>query len=41
MDLQKVVDEARPMLEEFLADVGLYQSGTPLEIGRASCRERV
>ena len=34
MDLQKVVDEARPMLEEFLADVGLYQSGTPLDCAR-------
>jgi hypothetical protein len=31
MDPQKVIAEARPMLEEFLGDVGLYRPGTPLD----------
>jgi hypothetical protein len=31
MDLQKVIDDAKPMLEEFLSDVGLYRSDSPLD----------
>jgi hypothetical protein len=31
-DLQRVVDEARPMLEEFLCDIGLHRADTPLNL---------
>jgi hypothetical protein len=27
MDLQQVIDESRPMLEEFLSDIGIYRGG--------------
>jgi hypothetical protein len=27
MDLQEVIDESRPMLEEFLSDLGIYRAG--------------
>jgi hypothetical protein len=33
-DLQRVIDEARPMLEEFLGDIGLHHAGTPLDLPR-------
>jgi hypothetical protein len=33
-DLQRVIDEARPMLEEFLCDIGLHRAGTPLDLAR-------
>lgn len=29
-DPQQVIDESRPMLEEFLRDVGIYQPGRPI-----------
>jgi hypothetical protein len=29
-DPQKVIDESRPMLEEFLSDLGMYQPGQSL-----------
>jgi hypothetical protein len=29
-DPQQVIDESRPMLEEFLSDVGIYQPGQPI-----------
>jgi hypothetical protein len=31
-DLQAVIEEARPMLEEFLVDIGLHRSGTPVKL---------
>lgn len=31
-DLQQVIDESRPMLEEFLSDVGLHRMGDPLDL---------
>lgn len=33
VDPKKVIDESRPMLEEFLRDIGLYCEG-PLDFGR-------
>jgi hypothetical protein len=33
-DLQPVIDEARPMLEEFLGDIGLHRAGAPLDLPR-------
>jgi hypothetical protein len=33
-DLGRVVDEARPMLEEFLRDIGLHREGTLLDLSR-------
>lgn len=33
-DLQRVIDEAKPMLEEFLCDIGLHRAGTPLDLPR-------
>jgi len=31
-DLQRVIDEARPMLEDFLSSVGLHRIGLPLSL---------
>jgi hypothetical protein len=31
---QQVIDESRPMLEEFLSDIGLHRAGTPLDLPR-------
>jgi hypothetical protein len=33
-DLQPIIDEARPMLEEFLGDIGLHRTGTSLDLPR-------
>lgn len=33
-NLQRVIDEARPMLEEFLSEIGLHQAGTRLDLPR-------
>lgn len=30
VDPQQVIDESRPMLEEFLSDVGIYHPGQPI-----------
>jgi hypothetical protein len=30
-DLQRVIDESLPMLEEFLSDIGLHRPGRPLD----------
>jgi hypothetical protein len=30
VDPQQVIDESRPMLEEFLGDVGIFQPGQPI-----------
>ncbi len=30
IDPQQVIDESRPMLEEFLSDVGIYHPGQPI-----------
>ncbi len=32
---QQVIEESRPMLTEFLEDVGLHQSGAPLDLKQA------
>jgi len=32
-DPQQVIDESRPMLEEFLGDVGIYHPGQPIADG--------
>jgi hypothetical protein len=32
MDVQQVINESRPMLEEFLEGIGLRQSGDQLEL---------
>ena len=32
MNLQQVIDESRPMLEEFLTMIGLHKSGSPLNL---------
>ena len=29
---QQVIDESKPMLDEFLSVIGLYQMGTPLDL---------
>jgi hypothetical protein len=29
-DLQQIIDESRPMLEEFLVDAGIYRRGDPI-----------
>ena len=34
MDAQKVIDEARPMLEAFLSDIGIHSAGRPLDFPR-------
>jgi hypothetical protein len=34
MDAQRVIDEARPMLEEFLSAIGLHRAGSPLDLPR-------
>ncbi len=34
MDAQRVVDESRPMLEEFLSEIGLHRAGYPLDFPR-------
>ena len=34
MDAQRVIDESRPMLEEFLSDIGLHRPGSPLDLRR-------
>jgi hypothetical protein len=34
MDAQRVIDESRPMLEEFLSEVGLHRAGCPLDFPR-------
>lgn len=31
LELQRVIDEAKPMLEEFLCDIGLHCAGNPLD----------
>src|SRR5438045_396771 len=33
-DPQRVIDEARPMLEDFLSRVGVHRAGHPLDIRR-------
>jgi hypothetical protein len=33
-DLQRVIDEAKPMLEEFLVQIGLHRPGHPLDLAR-------
>jgi hypothetical protein len=33
VDLQRVIDEQRPMLEEFFGDIGLHRAGCPLDLG--------
>ncbi len=33
-DLQGVIDETRPMLEEFLSEIGLHRAGTRLSLPR-------
>jgi hypothetical protein len=33
-DVQRVIEEARPMLEDFLIDIGLHSAGTPLDVAR-------
>jgi hypothetical protein len=38
VDPQQVIDESRPMLEEFLGDLGIYQAGQP--IADAQLRDR-
>lgn len=32
VDLKKVIAEARPMLEDFLCNTGLYRAGDPLDL---------
>ena len=32
MNLQQVIDESRPMLEEFLTMIGLHKGGSPLNL---------
>jgi hypothetical protein len=34
MNPQRVIAESRPMLEEFLTDVGLHQAGRPLDLSQ-------
>ncbi len=31
MEIQRVIDEQRPMLEDFLSDIGLHRAGMPLD----------
>jgi hypothetical protein len=33
-DLQRIIDEAKPMLEEFLSDIALHRVGSPLDFPR-------
>jgi hypothetical protein len=33
-DPQRVIDEARPMLVEFLRDIGLHREGSPLDLAQ-------
>lgn len=32
MNPQQIINESRPMLEEFLSDIGLYSLGSPLDL---------